>query len=657
MRMRPPVLAAWIGILAFACALAPARARAAYETFELEGDIPFYPEGRPLEGLVITLDAGHGGFSHQPGYSGSARGVKSRVVEENLNMLVAAQLRHHLQAAGAQVHMTRWDDRKVAPGASGRDEELGARTRKAVETRSHLFLSLHHNAAGRASADGVMILIWPMDSQGKEQPLEREFANILREEIEKFVPHKEPFDPWENKHPLVEGCDIPSAVVEFGFLTNEDFDTWVARRGSHRDEAIGAYHAIVRMWTGRRAELEAERARLFPETAATPAPTAPPPAGWKRRAAERTDIEKPILALARELWPFDRSPESAAEAQFLLDSYRARKLSDWTTFYLEAKVSREDGRWILRGKSNVGFVREAAAGMLRAAGCEPLENEIELLPSARLGERRYGVARIPMCLLWGGPAEGDNVQTQILLGQPLYLLDESPDGGFLLLHAADGYIGWARAEAVLRLDGEAFREWERAKTATLTRDVMVDEFRLPAGAALPLLAVDTAASSATLALPMGVRSTGGLPRATAPLDALRLPPEVPPGYRAARAASEFLTVPYVFGGMSRIGLDCSGLTRVAWATEGVTLPRDARQQILTGRLVGVPWRREALLPGDLVFFTDVAGRVIHTGVSLGGDRFLHASPPEVHISSFNPADPLYSELWTKHFVFARRPAE
>ncbi len=90
---------------------------------EVEATRPFEPEGRPLEGLIITIDPGHGGSAHQPGYSGSARGVNSRVIEGDLNMLVAGQLFHHLQDAGARVYMTRRDDRKVAPGDSDRAAE------------------------------------------------------------------------------------------------------------------------------------------------------------------------------------------------------------------------------------------------------------------------------------------------------------------------------------------------------------------------------------------------------------------------------------------------------------------------------------------------------------------------------------------------------
>jgi len=163
-------------ILLFAVlSIAPVAALA--QPVEVDAAQPFFPEGRPLEGLIITLDPGHGGSAHQPGYSGSARGVNSGVVEGDLNMLVAGHLRHHLVNAGAKVYMTRWDDRKVTPGDSQRAEELGARTRVAVESRSHLFLSLHHNWAQRRSADGVMILIWPTDSAGK---ISRSNANLRK---------------------------------------------------------------------------------------------------------------------------------------------------------------------------------------------------------------------------------------------------------------------------------------------------------------------------------------------------------------------------------------------------------------------------------------------------------------------------------------------
>lgn len=645
-------------LLVAACFLAVPLAAFA-ETVDVQGYIPFAPAGKPLRGLIITLDAGHGGFAHQPGYTGSARGVNSRAVEEDLNILVAGELRHYLMEAGATVHMTRRDDRRVAPSdQTERAQELGARTKIADATHSHLFIALHHNASSRASADGVMILSWPTDSKGKDQPLERELATVLREEVDKWVHHTGKFDTWNDNHPLVSGSDIPSACVEIGFLTNPEFDAWVTQPGAHRAEARGVYEGIVRMWREHRDELEALRLKLFPDARPMFAQAGTAPDDLSTGEAD-PHTPRPMRKIARKLWPYDRAPKSAEEANWLLQRFHD-SLDDPTFVYFTVRTEEAKGRWTLVGATNFPLLRNAAQDLLKEAGLKDIENRIEILPSDRLGEKRFGVVQIPMALTWGRPAEGHESKTQLLLGERVFLLDQTADGGYLLVQAGDGYWGWVREEAVLRLDEKGFAEWSNAETATITKDYIVDDFRLPAGSSLPIIGAPPApAGQVTLRLPKGVRATKQaesvvVPAATA---SMRRSGVDAPGMLVAKAAAEYLTVPYVFGGRSRLGLDCSGLTGVSWATVGLILPRDANQQIRVGRMVATPYYPPELQPGDLVFFCDDAGSVIHTGVSLGGMRFIHASPPEVQINSFDPADPLYSDTWRKHFAFARRPME
>jgi gamma-D-glutamyl-L-lysine dipeptidyl-peptidase len=602
---------------------------------------PFRPEGDPLRGLTITIDPGHGGSSSQPGYAGSARGTESRVVEGDLNMRVAGLLYYHLRNAGARVAITRRDDRRVTLGETERAEELGARVAVAEDTRSHLFLSLHHNSAPRRTAHGVVSMIWPTDSSGEDQPLERAFAEILRQEAQALVPHAEEFPHYFQEHPLVMNSDIPSVVIEFGFLSNADFDAWVSQPGAHIVEARAAYNGVLRMWEEHGEELAALRDRLYPPMQRE-RPGGPPRSG---RGGN----------LARRYWPFERAPETPEEAEHAIDMYHRSELSDRTFFYLEADVDRTDEGWRVSGATNHPYVRSTVEGLLEGMGCEPLISDIEMLPSERLGEERYGIVQIPMALTYFSPRLGGSPATQLLLGERVWLLDVSEDGEHLLHMASDGYIGWVRREAIRRMDTAEFAQWQVARRARVIHDTLVDDLRLPTGSALPLLRVNR--RTATLRLPTGVEATAGAEEIEVPLSALALPSDESPGRVAALTATEFLGTPYVFGARSMMGIDCSGLSGVAYQANGVRLPRDARQQILVGELVATPWHLGALRPGDLLFFCAPSGRISHEAVSLGGMRFVHASMPMVHVASLDPDDPLFREDLLRRFAFARRVVE
>ncbi len=111
-----------------------------------------------------------------------------------------------------------------------------------------------------------------------------------------------------------------------------------------------------------------------------------------------------------------------------------------------------------------------------------------------------------------------------------------------------------------------------------------------------------------------------------------------------RNALRFLGVPYAFGGTTAGGFDCSGYTQHVFAMMGVHLPRTADAQYAVAHPIeGNPQA------GDLVFFQTYAPGVSHVGISLGGDRFVHASSSHgVTVSS------LHESYWSARYLGAKR---
>lgn len=117
----------------------------------------------------------------------------------------------------------------------------------------------------------------------------------------------------------------------------------------------------------------------------------------------------------------------------------------------------------------------------------------------------------------------------------------------------------------------------------------------------------------------------------------------PLGLKLARRALCYLGAPYVWGGYTPAGFDCSGFTQYVFRQFGLSLPRTAATQSDRGSYV--PESR--LRPGDLVFF-DTAGGISHVGMYLGHGRFIHAGNTEVTIDNIH--NPNY---WSSRYVTAR----
>ena len=118
---------------------------------------------------------------------------------------------------------------------------------------------------------------------------------------------------------------------------------------------------------------------------------------------------------------------------------------------------------------------------------------------------------------------------------------------------------------------------------------------------------------------------------------------------AVQAAQRWLGVPYVFGGCSATGVDCSCLVQLVFGGLGINLPRTAAAQFgATARVA-----REALQPGDLVFFANTyMPGISHVGIYIGGGQQINAPTEGQQVS----VQPVFEGYWGAHFVAGGRPS-
>ena len=84
----------------------------------------------------------------------------------------------------------------------------------------------------------------------------------------------------------------------------------------------------------------------------------------------------------------------------------------------------------------------------------------------------------------------------------------------------------------------------------------------------------------------------------------------------------YLNAPYLWGGRSPLGIDCSGFTQMVYRLQGINLPRDAYQQAEVGTTLSFIEESD---PGDLAFFDNNEGKITHVGIILEENHIIHAS--------------------------------
>ena len=223
-----------------------------------------------------------------------------------------------------------------------------------------------------------------------------------------------------------------------------------------------------------------------------------------------------------------------------------------------------------------------------------------------------GISRLSVIAVRAAAKDSAEIVTQLLFGDHYTVLEVAKDAKWLKIQIYfDDYEGWIDIKQFHFISDAYFDQINHSdyKICTdLTASILYQKNLLPVtiGAIIPI------STNEIFKIEEHLGFNGEAKSLSARRD----------GEYLKNMAMKYLNAPYLWGGKSPFGLDCSGFTQMVFKICGYKLKRDASQQVLQGKAVE---KLENALPGDLAFFRNTEKKVIHVGILLENQTIIHAS--------------------------------
>ncbi|MDP5107042.1 MAG: C40 family peptidase [Polaribacter sp.] len=330
---------------------------------------------------------------------------------------------------------------------------------------------------------------------------------------------------------------------------------------------------------------------------------------------------------------------------------------------LDINFELTDNQLILEGETTT---KKAFSILLDSLNARKLKftNNVRILPDSAVGNQQFAVAKNSVINIRSEAKHSAELGTQGLLGMSLKVLDKK--GDFYRVQTPDNYISWVDGGGIQLMTKEEIDTWNFGKKVIYTQNfgyVYADKndekniiSDITLGGVLKFLSL----SPDFFEVEYPDKRKGFIKRAEGLLLDSWMQNLNPSQENIETVAKTFTGFPYLWGGTSSKGMDCSGFTKMVYLMNGMIIPRDASQQITAGKVVDAGLKFEGLEKGDLLFFgtkatADKKQRVTHVGIWLGNDKmeFIH-SASNVHLSSMDENEPNYDGMNKNRYLGSKR---
>lgn len=219
---------------------------------------------------------------------------------------------------------------------------------------------------------------------------------------------------------------------------------------------------------------------------------------------------------------------------------------------------------------------------------------------------KFAICQVSVAPLRAENSDRSEMVSQILFGEKVEII-ETKKNWIHLKADFDNYEGWADSKQFLEISSEEYNSLDLSHFASESFNLAVENnlpMTLPMASVLPNLNNGKIRFGHKELEYSGESQSGNLEKSVIPALALM-----------------YLNTSYLWGGKSVFGIDCSGMVQQIYKFCGVKLPRDAYQQAEIGEALSFVEEAE---PGDLVFFDNSEGKIIHVGIILEGNKIIHA---------------------------------